>query len=79
MGNQGQSNPYVQAWNMIKSCQNPQQALINALGQSKNGPDVLTILKNCNGDPQKAFFEYAKVTSADANQLVQQLQSMGLK
>lgn len=79
MGNQEQNNPYVQAWNMIKAAQNPQQLLINALSQSKNGPDVLTVLKNCNGDTQKAFFEYARMTGADGNQLVQQLQSMGLK
>lgn len=79
MGNQGQSNPYVQAWNMIKACKNPQQALINALGQSKNGPDIITILKNCNGNPQKAFYEYARVTGTDGDQLVQQLQNMGLK
>lgn len=79
MGNQPQNNALMQAWNMIKACQNPKQALINALSQSQNSNNVLAVLKQCNGDPQKAFFEYAKMTGADGNELIQQLQSMGLK
>jgi hypothetical protein len=79
MGNQMQNNSLVQAWNMVKTAQNPQQALINALSQGNDGQQILDILKRCNGDSQKAFFEYARVTGKDGSQLIQQLQSMGLK
>jgi hypothetical protein len=79
MGNQMQNSSLMQAWNMVKSAQNPQQLLINALSQGNDGKEVLDIFKRCNGDPQKAFFEYAKMKGTDGNQFIQQLQSMGFK
>ena len=79
MGNQMQNTSLMQAWNMIKNAQNPQQLLINALSQSNDAQQVIDAFKRCNGDPQKAFFEYARVTGKDGSQLIQQLQSMGLK
>ena len=74
-----QNASLMQAWNMIKTAQNPQQLLINALSQGNDAQQVMDIFKRCNGDPYKAFFEYARVTGKDGSQLIQQLQSIGLK
>lgn len=79
MGNQAQSNPLMQAWNMAQSMQNPQKALMDALCQGKNSNEVLEIIRKNNGNFQKAFFEYAQMKGEDGNQLIQQLRSMGLK
>ena len=74
-----QNASLMQAWNMIKTAQNPQQLLINALSQGNDSQQVIDVFKRCNGDPQKAFFEYARITGKDGSQLIQQLQSIGLK
>ena len=74
-----QNTSLMHAWNMIKTAQNPQQLLINALSQGNDSKEIIDILKRCNGNTQKAFFEYARVTGKDGSQLIQQLQSMGLK
>lgn len=79
MGNQMQNASLMQAWNMIKTAQNPQQLLINALSQGNDSKEIIDILKRCNGNTQKAFFEYAKMKGTDGNQFIQQLQSMGFK
>lgn len=79
MGLQAQSNPLIQAWNMAQAAQNPQQALMDALLKGRNSNEVMEVVRKNNGDFQKAFFEYAKMKGTDGNQLVQQLQSMGLK
>ena len=79
MGQQMQTNPLIQAWNMAQSAANPQQTLMDALSHGKNSNEVLEVVRKNNGDFEKAFYEYARIKGEDGNQLVQQLRSMGLK
>ena len=79
MGQQAEDNPLLQAWKMAQACQNPKEALMNALAKSGNSGKIMSLLQQNNWDGQKTFFEYAKEQGIDGNQLVQQLRSMGLK
>ena len=77
MGNQ--PNPLKQAWEMAQSASNPQQALLTALANAKKGNEAMETLKRNNWNGEKAFYDFAKELGIDGNQLVQTLQSMGLK
>ena len=79
MGNQMEQNPLMQAWRMAQATQNPSEALMNALIKTGNSGPILDLLKQNNWNAQRTFFEYAKEQGVDGNQLVRQLQSMGLK
>lgn len=79
IGQQTENNALLQAWQMAQACQNPKEALMNALAKSGNSGKIMTLLKQNNWDGQRTFFEYAQEQGIDGNQLVQQLRSMGLK
>lgn len=79
MGQQAQDNPILKAWKIVQSAQDPQKALMDALLKGNNSDEVMNILKQNNFNAEKAFYDYAKLKGEDPNQLIQQLQSMGLK
>ena len=68
-----QLNPTNNLINMLQNSNNPQQLIQNLVTQN---PQITNIInKYGNGDPKTAFFEYARITGQDPEQILSMLRN----
>ena len=68
-----QLNPTNNLINMLQNSNNPQQLIQNLVTQN---PQITNIInKYGNGDPKTAFFEYARMTGQDPEQILSMLRN----
>ena len=68
-----QSSPTNNLINMLQNSNNPQQLIQNLVTQN---PQITNIInKYGNGDPKTAFFEYARMTGQDPEQILSMLRN----
>ena len=59
---------------MLKSANNPQQMISNLISQN---PQLTSLINQYgNGDPKTAFYEYARITGQDPNQVLDALKKL---
>lgn len=67
-------------WKMSQAMQNPEQFLLSKLSETSNYGEILSLLKQNNGNFEKTVYDYAKAKGGDGDAFVKSLkQSMGLK
>ena len=68
-----QLNPTNNLINMLQNSNNPQQLIQNLVTQN---PQITNIInKYGNGDPKTAFFEYARMTGQNPEQILSMLRN----
>lgn len=74
LSSRSQSNNLIA---MLANSRNPQQMIQNMI---ENNPNVNMLVRQYgNGDPKIAFYNYARQTNQDPNQVLSALRNLGIK
>lgn len=74
LSSRSQSNNLIA---MLANSRNPQQMIQNMI---ENNPNVNILVRQYgNGDPKTAFYNYARQTNQDPNQVLSALRNLGIK
>lgn len=74
LSSRSQSNNLIA---MLANSRNPQQMIQSMI---ENNPNVNMLVRQYgNGDPKTAFYNYARQTNQDPNQVLSALRNLGIK
>lgn len=59
-----------QVANVVKAARNPQEALMNMMGNNPQMQQVMNVVKQYGGDPMKAFRETAEQNGLDPDEIL---------
>ena len=68
-----QTYPLKQMYQKVQSMTNPQAFLQQAISKDPRANEILTAIRNNNGNLEKAYYELAQKTGQDPNYILNQL------